>query len=75
MSVNIVRRHIFQHFLTGVVSPVPAFERKRRNVSVLTALQVNKPQLPVSILIFPRYFDGQSAETGVGDGAGTGLVS
>lgn len=44
-------------------------------VSVLTALQVNKPQLPVSVLVFPRNFDGQSAETVVGDGAGACLVS
>lgn len=44
-------------------------------MSVLTALQINKPQLPVSVLVFPRYFDGQSAETVVRDGAGARLVS
>lgn len=55
---------------------VPVFACKRRVVlSVLTALQVNKPQLPVSVLIFPRDFDGQGAETVVGDGAGACLGS
>lgn len=44
-------------------------------VSVLTALQVNKPQLPVSVLVFPRNFDGQSAETVVGDVTGACLGS
>lgn len=55
---------------------VPVFACKRRVVlSVLTALQVNKPQLPVSVLVFPRDFDGQGAETVVGDGAGACLGS
>lgn len=40
-------------------------------MSVLTALQVNKAQLPVSVLVFPRDFDGQGAAcTVVGDGTG-----
>ena len=42
----------------------------RVGVWVLTALQVNKAQPPLSILLLPPDLDGHSAEAAVGDGAG-----
>lgn len=50
-------------------------ERRGRCGSVLTALQVNKAQLPVLVLVFPGDFNGQGVETGVEDGAGAPLIS